>query len=185
MGAAFGARGPRAAQRLNLTLRRLLLHVGAGQVAVHQGRLAAGQVPHDALAERRVSAAPRGDPSPVLQPPPTTGSRRDLISQPTHPHPQALELLEQKNEGRARPRSGHSCTRRAPGRGPAVPAAAPSPAGLSVLPAGHTCCDPSLSWEVRRALGCSTSGSVWATLQISCRRSTAARAAPAGQPCSS
>lgn len=39
----------------DLTLRRLLLHVGAGQVAVHQRRLPAGQVPHDALEQRDTS----------------------------------------------------------------------------------------------------------------------------------
>ena len=46
---------PQAPWEPDLTLRRLLLHVGAGQVAVHEGRLAAGQVPHDALKQRRAS----------------------------------------------------------------------------------------------------------------------------------
>lgn len=46
---------PQAPWEAALTLWRLLLHVGAGQVAVHQGRLATGQVPHDALEQTHAS----------------------------------------------------------------------------------------------------------------------------------
>lgn len=55
-GEQQGPRPPLDTLGRNLTLWRLLLHVGAGQVAVHESRLAAGQVPHDALEQKHASA---------------------------------------------------------------------------------------------------------------------------------